>query len=138
MLTVNETKTIREIANYFRCIATIERAMSYSAKFDNGAIWNVPVSLNYQLKNTAGNANRWRIHLHPGLLHASEEEQLATFLHETAHVMDCIQNGASSHGYGWQEQMIRLAQNPLLQKFHNITSCKKRAAKPNPFDDIQI
>lgn len=138
MLTVNETKTVEQIANLLDVTQLIHRALSYNPKFLNGYIWTVPVSLSFKLKTTAGNANLYRIHLHPGLIQATFSEQQEIFLHELAHVMDCIQNGKSGHDYSWQEQMIRLAQNPMKSRYHNISSCKSRKERPNLLTEEDI
>lgn len=128
--------TVKEIAEQLQAVETINRALLFDDRYRCANIWAIPVEWSYKLKSAAGNANRWRIHLHPGLQSASEAEFRAIFLHELAHVLDCITRGHSGHDYGWQEAMIRLGQKPV--RTHNITSCRNRAAKQNGVLDLDL
>jgi predicted SprT family Zn-dependent metalloprotease len=125
------TTTVRQLAEQLELVPVIERAMSYeSGKFPT--LWLVPVEYDFRLKTTAGNANRSRIKLHPGLLQAEPREHIGTFLHELAHVMDCCVRGHSGHDYPWQEMMIRLGEKPI--RTHNISACRKRVEKGQVLD----
>lgn len=127
--------TVRELAEQLGLIPTIERAMTYEPGKFSG-LWEIPVQYDFRLRSSAGNANKFRIKLHPGLLQASTREHVETFLHELAHTMDCFCRGQSGHDYPWQEMMIRLGQKPV--RTHNIATCKKRAEKTTILDDLDL
>lgn len=136
---MSAANTVLGFATELDLVPVINRAISYDpSKLETPRLWQVPVSYNHRLKNSAGRANLYGISLHPGLKQATRGELVATFLHELAHVMDCLTRGHSGHDYGWQEAMVRLGQNPIASRYHNIASCRKSVAKPGRFDDLQF
>ncbi len=126
--------TVLETIEKYNLHEIVNRAISYNPNafkplFQIPVIWN-----DYRLKNSAGNANRWRIKFHPGLKDADISEITITFLHELAHVMDCLENGSTSHGAGWWINMARLGLDPRKHRYHNISSCKSRKDKNEPLN----
>lgn len=129
-------ETVLDFAKSLNLVDRINRAISFNPNAFNSRLWQIPCYYNHRLRNSAGNANRFRICLHPGLQQATELELTTTFLHELAHVMDYLENGQSSHGYGWWQAMIRLGENPQKSRYHNIFSCKKAISRPKLEDII--
>jgi hypothetical protein len=117
--------SIRHFATITDTITIIERAISFDDRLF--AIWNVPIRWNYNLKNSAGCASIRGISLHPGLKQASETELRATFLHELAHVCEgLLYNNTYGHSQHWAEAMIRLGENPWINRHHNIVPCMSK------------
>lgn len=129
--------TVRDFAEQLDLIQIIDRAISYNPEAYKN-IYQIPVIYNYRLRNSAGNATRFQITLHPGLQNANISDLKSTLLHEIAHVLDFMQNHKSGHGAGWWEAMIRLDEKPWITRYHNISTCKKAAQKSNLLENLDF
>lgn len=135
------TTTVREVVNqglegdhyseWLKCEDDIHRAISFDYRLHK--LWNLKVTYNYKLKNSAGMAYRrygdiW-MSMHPGILDASVEEYIKTFLHELAHCAQYLTGVNDGHGLGWIVNMARLGQDPRENRRHSIKSCMRRSKK---------
>ncbi len=123
-------QNVKQVAERFDLTDRINRAISYDVRLDR--VWQIPVEWNFRLKNSAGNANDKRIHLHPGLASASAEDFKDTFLHELAHSCEYILYGQGGHSQTWWEAMIRLGCKPWEGRYHSIASCKRSRSRTSP------
>lgn len=139
--TLTKPDTVLSLAEQLGLVESIERAISYSPQ-KLAALWSVPCSFNYRLRNSAGYARYGRdaklsIEFHPGLASATAQEFRDTFLHELAHVMQYLEYRLMDHGHTWWEAMIRLGAEPWETRYHKIDACRRPAKRPG-IEDVVI